>query len=494
MARTGRVEVELVEDDADGGPGAPGPRPDGEPARATARRAGAAVGSAARGLRRRFRPWWLVPPLVLALALGAAQHVTDARERERLAALAHVPGVLPPLDGPLAPVWTSSPDGDAWPFAVTDEAVLVERYALAGPTSVDALDVATGELLWSAPLPSAVPQTGEGTGWTGSGCAPPNGGSLVCFTSSWWDPHGAAPGGPAAVGRVDAVVVDLTTGATDVGLTMLVDPPTSATVAGDAVVVVGLDEHRSPVVRAVDVRGGQELWRTVLDARLPEDLRSPWLPAVMRPVVPGVVVLDLGDPLGVVLLDADSGRVLDEVGGATVPWLSGREDRLILDTGGRTLIWSPAASADVAGSPLMSPVDDGTFGDVIPVLDGEDIVLAGPDGTERVRVGTAGGDVVLLMDGRLVVADGSRTAAVDGDGELVWEHRGTGPSDVSPTLLTDGSVVVRQTGDTSVHLKAFDVHDGRPAWSTTLPGVVDLVLVDGRLLGMTSDGGVALLR
>ncbi|NYD86693.1 PQQ-binding-like beta-propeller repeat protein [Cellulomonas oligotrophica] len=494
MARAGRVEVELVEDDADGRPGAPGPRTDGEAARATARRAGAAVGVAARGVRRRFRPWWLVPPLVLALGLGAAQHVTDARERERLAALAQVPGVLPLLDGPLEPVWTSGPDGGGWPFAVTDEVVLVQRYAQDGESRVDAHDLGAGEQAWSALLPAPVLGEGVGPGWFGTSCAPPRDGTLVCLASSGPDALDLTTDRP---GHVEAVVVDTATGAAEPGLRLDVPSLAAASVAGTSVVLVGIDGDGTPVVRALDPQDGGERWRAALDAFLPDDPRSVWAPFLAQPLVPGVVVLDLGAPFGVVLLDESTGEVLDHVADASVPWWADGVDGVVLDGRDATVLWSREGTTVVPGSPVWTPVDDGSFGDVVPVLHGEDVVLVGSDGTERVRVGVGGADSVAVLDGRVVVGDGKRTAVVEPDGTVVWEVRGTWSSSAPALLMTDGRVVVRR-GEAApggaVTLEAFASDDGRPAWSTTLTGVLDLTWVHGRLLGVTSDGGVALLR
>ena len=148
-------DVVFIEAEPDLGPnGAPTDTEapsDGEPTNADAVRPIVA--------RLRSRWWWAVAAgLVLVVVVNSV--VTDRRDSTRLAALAEVPGILAPIDGPVAELWhvDGADYSDLEAFAGR---LLVAERRPGGKMAVVALDPRTGHEAWRT---AAGPETaGAGT-------------------------------------------------------------------------------------------------------------------------------------------------------------------------------------------------------------------------------------------------------------------------------------------------------------------------------------------
>ncbi len=105
-------------------------------------------------LRRTLRRWWPVP-IALVLVLVAVQVAADARERDRLAAVRALPGVLREVDRDLTVRETSSVDpSGTWtaPFEVAGLRITVDAAGAGAGRTLYAASTVTGEQVWSISL------------------------------------------------------------------------------------------------------------------------------------------------------------------------------------------------------------------------------------------------------------------------------------------------------------------------------------------------------
>ncbi len=108
-------------------------------------------------VRARVRAVVVVGMAAVLVTTGVATLVSQRRDAARLRALADVPGVLAPLDGPLEVQWAT----EGWPVA--DIADVGDRLVTVLTTRLDrldavALDARTGDVVWRTPLPSDASQ------------------------------------------------------------------------------------------------------------------------------------------------------------------------------------------------------------------------------------------------------------------------------------------------------------------------------------------------
>lgn len=433
-------------------------------------------------LLRVLRRWW---PLAAGIvtAVVVAQVVADRQQRAEVEHRRETDGVLqvtvtPPL---AATPWEStevsglSQTGFRTPDGMLAGVVL--------PTSVGApalvvVDPATGVEQWRVDVGEASPGSGLGS------C------SLVAEPAAtvWcllYEP--ASRDGDAVVLAPTVVEVGLAERAV-LGSRDLA-PEADGVVVGSTLVVAtpgpaGLE------VEATDLVSGDVLWSQELDGAPSADGTG------------GFGVRAAGDH--VLVSGADGTWVLDAAAGGAVQ-VSGdavttRVGRVAVTQGSTSTALLDAASGtedEIRGLPLPVEPDDGTAPDVLFVqrYDGTaDGVLAAVDVTtgetlwQRDGSWDANGRLVVL-DGVLYGAGGAAVWAVDA---LTGEERWSAPAGVGErSLFTDGRSLLLTEHDTTtggVALAAFDLGDGRRAWTASLPeGIGSVWAHAGTLFGWSTD-------
>ena len=155
-------EVELVEDED---PRSAGPR---EPA---SERPG-------RRATLRWRRWYAVPVVALAVVVGAQQGV-NAYQRHVDHRRAASFGVLVRIEPPLRTVWTSTSEALSSFSTIGDDAISAEVSD--GAVHAEAVDLRTGKAVWRTPLSESADDVGQCRPVTvGAGVTPTH---VACLTS-----------------------------------------------------------------------------------------------------------------------------------------------------------------------------------------------------------------------------------------------------------------------------------------------------------------------
>ncbi|WP_309134006.1 PQQ-binding-like beta-propeller repeat protein [Cellulomonas sp.] len=470
-------DVELVEDE----PERPDGPDEGGPARPWLRRHPRAVGALAVGL-------------VLAVAVAGGLEVR-ARQQDaaRVEALQGVPGVLRPLDPALpvdVSVSRSYEDATALPVAVHAllAGVAAGDVVVAGMWDPDGVDVVgvgaeDGRERWRTPIapPPDLPAPESRWVWcTAYGRLPwqpapavPAGRGPVACTAEWLPPSApAADGSMTAQSRTSLLEVDPVDGRV---LHRVELPPGRSVARAPDGWVTATAEDGTVVVESL-AGDGTSRWRTVLD------------------VPGGDPVLGAGEFFGVLV---DEERVLVQAEGGA--WVLAAQDGAAVGTvadagagmarllpGGRLLLEDATPSGaprgvlhlpdgtshDLDGEELVQPaLDDGSLGDVLLTTDRGDglgvegrVTLRGPDGEALWSAQGRPADGALVVDGTVVVLDGTHLRRLDGqDGDERWSAplpRRVGAGQ----LLTDGRVLLLGT-NTGVDAWTYD---GAHAWSAAL--------------------------
>ncbi|RYV51647.1 PQQ-binding-like beta-propeller repeat protein [Pengzhenrongella frigida] len=494
-------------------PGTPGPEPASRP-------------GAARGWRPRSR-WWWTAIAGTAILVVAGTVVTNVRESRRMSALAGVPGILAPLDGPLTETWRT---GDVMIAGVSGFAgrLLVTEIAPDGRVDVVAREPETGEEAWRvvaspAPDPEA---TLNGTFLSGnsSTCTlpqvPPTAtaaarsrpvedaatGVVACVvvdeTSTWTDD---AFGESIFPVRAHLLMIDAITG--DVLSERPTDPTTSVALLGSEVVTARFDEAGHLEVTCGDALGTTSRWTfTSPDPVGEQDVgqRSLWVWSVEGRLVVNALSNAMSAGGGYTnstswLLSAD-GDVLrsqtDPMGGGFNLLAGGSmiaESTMTAAGEATTTITDVASGREVTvdAFPAGSTPDDGSLPGVLLLQSADNETLIGYDlAADRARweapgAGPGGSISTLIIDGRIVRSDQKGLTAIDGrTGETVWTTPLTAEMG---SIATDGRLVlVAQNSSTDGEgqvLTAYGLDDGRKRWETPLPGKLWLMAVDGRLYG-----------
>ena len=112
---------------------------------------------AARTWVRRHAPWLVASVALVVGSLATTQLVLDHREDARVAALAAIPGVVPPVDASIGVLWRA--DAELAPVirsgAVVDGVLVGGTQDATGAAVIVGLDPGTGEVAWRTPVDAA---------------------------------------------------------------------------------------------------------------------------------------------------------------------------------------------------------------------------------------------------------------------------------------------------------------------------------------------------
>ncbi|GAA2723219.1 PQQ-binding-like beta-propeller repeat protein [Cellulomonas aerilata] len=441
------------------------------------------------------RAWAAALAAALAVAAGAATLVGDHREQEWLAALADVPGVLAPLEGPVSEAWR------------TDMPLWIELHDVAGmlvgvtdtrdgtrDVDVVAVDADTGETVWTVPavrsrlaplrgVRCVVPDAAEG--------AEDGERVVACLVV---DELGPSPQDLSRYEPTASRLLVLAVATGEVLSETSVDATTSLAAIGTDLVVMQRGTDGGVQVVRTDPLRTREAWRFEGPPR--EGLEE----------YTSVRVDD-----GLVVVPGQSGWVLDGQGDVVTSWSRERpaSSSWAEVVGGRTLVrplrdavgatsvtdLGSGDSFTVDGYPLTRATDDGTAADVVLVQSsaGEGLEAYERSGDRRWRAEGPDAGGLVILEGRVIRVESERMEAVDvATGETAWET--AVPSASQYGLLTDGRLVLRAERDGGdVVVTARGVEDGRTRWQADVPDDVQhLFVVSGRMYGYTSEGLVAL--
>ena len=511
-ARPHRQDVILIDVDPDAGPDA-GPHLAPDPAAARARATAQAQAATTRARRRLRRSAPFAAVLVLALAVVAVE--ADHRAGVRLAALAAVPGMLAPLDGPVAELWRSE-EGQFSDLAQVAGRLVGVKHGLDGSVDVVAFAPDSGAVAWRL----AVQPPGART--TLGACAWPDAPDasvpsaptladclLVTGTALFASSAGASPDVVEDPSSARLLVVD--TAAGTVVSERPVDPSTSIASLGSDLITCTLTPDRHAHVTRTDATGAVQRWSFTSPAPLPMGR--------FGRTEARVSVAD-----GLIVVNGVRGWVLGADGAVVRSWSS---DPTVWDGGrvavinrGQLLVERGTTAAGGAGSTVVDIAtehsftengyaigpdpNDGSLGNLVlaQAANGPGLVAyEGSSGVTRWTTTTsaAGGDLtlgaLLVIDGRVVRAEGDRLRAIDGrTGATLWSTPVPRPS--LSSLFSDGQVVLRIQADATegLVLAAYGLDDGGLAWRAPLPDDSTLAVVAGRLYATSAQGIVALGR
>lgn len=430
-----------------------------------------------RARPRRWR-WWAAVATAVVLLAGA-QVVVDARDRAALTALAGVEGLVDAPDGPVAVAWRVDPALQVRSGARVGGSLVAARTGADGAVRVEAVDVTTGAPVWGVEVvpahedadavPGDAPVGGEVP------CVPLPAGRVVCLV----EPGTAEP---------RLVVLSVTDGALvlDRGVPA---PAVSVTPAGDDDVVLTGAAGGEVHVRAWDLDDDVERWRTTL-------------PDVPGDPATSAVLLDertLAVQHGDVTLVSTGGAVLRRVAAQVPTLLTGAGVStsvrpspalgvvVVRDAQGTSLV-GELAEQRVDGSPLPTPVDDGSVPGLVLTRTPRLQAWDASDGTPRWGATLVDAQDATVLRGRVHVGTSRAVVTFDGrTGAELWRvprATATGP------VVSDGSHLFVQVMRDGRHrapydLVALDVADGRERWRVPLPGDAALT-TDGRLLAVVT--------
>lgn len=476
------------------------------------------------GWRRAARRGWpITATVVVALALGGAQLVLDARERGRLNQLRAVPGVLAAVDpSTLRELWSSESPGVAMGAKAGGD--LVRGVASPdGSQLVELLDGSSGAALWSAPVAPPDPNLAEAIvtvgPWFGPRCQPVPDRDLVWCTvedeypvldsDTAWSKHG----------RTRTVVLDTATGA--VVSDHEIASAGSAAVLGDALLIATTAADGAVSVQAWDLRSDQPSWQSTLP-RSEEGAASEGT----SDLGPGAVqttesawITAQGDAIVVhgqrdVWALSEDGQVLRAfpLGGrqAYVQLLRGQLwSKLDYSTASTAMLSLLRADGSwtqpVAEQPVSLTIDDGSAADLC-FLSGRARLRAVDceSGAQRWDAPSSESTSGVLLDGTLYSATRTQITAMNAStGELRWRSvRDATLSMSSEQVFTDGEslFVLEQApatdGDSGTpgptDMVALSMADGSESWRSPLTGQstyssLSISELGGRLAISTTD-------
>lgn len=447
----------------------------------------------------RIRRWW---PLAagLAVAVVAGSVLVDRRDQARLAALAELPGILAPLDGPVAELWRTDVALRPGLVEVSGRMVGVESRP-DGSVDVVALDPGTGRAAWraNARAPGAVdvktrcalPEP-AGTGDRLVAC-------VVVDEVERVDETGT--GILSYPARTRVFVVDAATGA--IVHNGPAEPRTSVATLGADLVLSDVGPDGRVRVQRTDARRTQVRWTFTSPDPLP--LNSFRRRDASVTVSGGLIVVDggsgwvlsgAGDELRTWTIDPVSrargeaevlpgGRLLFE----RVPaaGAAGASDAVGPEPAAHIVELATGRSFGVDGYPVIAVPDDRSLPGLLLIQSERAELIAYDLATGRPRwtIPSTGGGGTVIRDGRILRGEGDELQSIDGrTGAVVWAVP-AGQAAYGP-LVSDGEFVLLTGPDASrgLVLTAYQIHDGRRVWSVDVEdSLYSLVALDGRLFG-----------
>ncbi|MBO3095154.1 outer membrane protein assembly factor BamB family protein [Cellulomonas dongxiuzhuiae] len=488
MARgDARRDVELVEDDEDATAGAP-------PGDGT--RTGTTAGDEPSGASHRTRRRLLVAgaALLALLVVGAvvAQSVVTSRERARMAAVAGLPGVVDPADGPMRLLRTSTDGELLMASARTPDGLLVaSRETTDGAASVVAFDPADGAVAWEVELigpGSALDVLPDGEVVRSHGACETYGTErdlLVCLADNGADVVGRGTLAQLLPTETRLVVLDARDGSVVTDLSAAAGEPLASramVVLADLVVLAGTGGSTAQV-RAV-AADGSVTWQT----SFPTTTTTADGSRVDLRATSDAVALLTPDALR--LIDA-SGETRQQVALASDTRMATASGYAVAVTAQDTVVVRPDGIRRVAGTWVRLTVDDGSAPGLVLTSDERGLHAWDVDGRALwTSVPKPTGYEALLLDGRVLIGNGTALDALDaGTGEPLWHADGLLPDSGT---TTDGRYVLvlapRPGGSAPDVLVALDATDGQRSWAADLSEPVSAILpVHGVLVAYSYD-------
>lgn len=465
---------------------------------------------AARTWVRRHAPWLVATAALVVASLVVTQAVLDRREDARVAALAAIPGVLPPVDASIGVLWLADPELAAAlrSGAMVDGVLVGGVQDASGASAIVGLDPDTGVVAWRTPLdlptPQPTPSSASPELWIS--CTPVARGSVhVAACTSQQVGEGVVGIPPSSVWVLDPADGDVladTEVAGGWGLSFV----------DDAMVVARPVSADRREVRATDVVDGTPRWSWTTPRTVGTGAEEPSGTASLQSAEDHVVLVvdtrswvltTTGDPVLDVPLDAAS-------------WLQPARAGVFIESTwtssaySGTLLLPDGSRVPVDETASWLAVDDGsapgvvfTVGQAPGGADG----LSGRSARTGERLWHVAGTIVtsLLLDGTLYIATSGSLVAVDATtGRLHWT---TDTDHMPQQLSTDGRHLLLP--GPGVTLEAYTMSDGALAWTVDLADEVrhevagdrSTVFVQGfqsgwhdpRLYVWTDTGAVAVL-
>ena len=482
----------------------------------------------------RTRATWSLIAVGLAIVVATSGAVTALHERARMAALAGLPGILRPLDGPVTELWRVGSGTDTMylnGLTGLGGRLLLTESSMQGKTDVVALDARTGEEAWRVQARPAQEPAADGTNSYGAGanCAFPRSEDaqqapvVACVVTDETTSVPVDGAGQMIVGtRAHLLVIDATTGA--VVSQSPTDPTTTVALLGPDLITGQIAADGRVRVTRSGARDGTLGWTFTSPDSVSNDAagqRNVWVWASEGFVgvsAYGGMGAD-GRPLGGAswLLSHDGAVVRKQVAGPGDDYNSLgvlREGSMFVEatttaTGARASVLTDAASGKaltVEATPTGASPDDGSLGGTMLLMqsmtDGAllayDLATGQPRWTGAAAANGSGGGPPMVLDGRVVRSRSDGSSAVDitsidgNTGKTIWST--SVKSDQAGALLTDGRLVLvsrteSTTGARAV-ITAYDLADGRQRWEVPIGEEQWLVDIDGRLFGVS---GVSLV-
>ncbi|GEL99541.1 outer membrane protein assembly factor BamB family protein [Cellulomonas terrae] len=404
----------------------------------------------ARTWVRRNAPWLVATAAALVGCLVVTQVVLDRREDARVAALAAIPGVVPPVDASIGVLWLAGPElAPALRSGAMVDGVLVGGVQEeSGASTIVGLDPDTGVVAWRTPLDLPTPQPTPSSAWPEQwiSCTPVARGSAhvaACVSQQVGEGvQGIPPTSVWVLDPADGEVLADSEVAGGWGLSFV----------DDAMVVARPAPEDRWEVTATDVVDGTSRWS--------------W-------TTPRTDGTGAEEPSGTASLQSSDDHVVLVVD--TRSWVLTTAGDPVLDVPLDAASWlQPARAGVFIESTWTSSVYSGTL--LLP--DGSRVPIDETASWLAVDDGSAPG-VVFTVGQAPGGADGlsGRSART---GERLWHVAGT----IVTSLLLDGTLYIATSGS----LVAVDATTGRVHWTTETDHLPQQLSTDGRHLLLPGPG------